>query len=857
VLLAALSATVLTAVSASARTAVVTGGSQDVVVTGSGDANGYHLFGARAADGWQWRPLATIAPAGFDGVMWTGQQCLTGDGRFAVVAMAPTLTLNDQRIADAGALSYAVGVSDGSVRPLLRGVAMRYFTPGCGLDSRVVLTRYQGEQSRTQLVELDAATGRTQRQRTLRGEVTNAVPLGSDILAVRGRAIVRIDSSGAEQTLTTPAQAPLRLRPNGTAGVDFLTVDGDVTTAWRMGADHRAAVLGTGPTGQVGLFAGRGGRSTVVAGRRAAGASLDGQVLLAAGASADSVLTDANTGQVLAGSLPTPARGTGTAQARTRIPAAAPAAGTPNQTSPTCAVPRNDPHLQVPQPSGPQINWAVQQAVRNSLTASGGLRPAGYLNLGQAAYSPSADFAVPALHAPPGGATTIPPQVVNGILAQESNWDQASFHAPRGAPGNPLIADYFGIMATGGVIDFDRADCGYGIGQLTDFMTKASTAVSQDVKVRVAEDYAENVSAAAGVLAGKWNQLFDLGITIGTADPATLENWYFAMWAYNSGIHPSDGAGNSGLGWANNPANPVYPADRQAFLSSPSDATHPQDWPYQEKVFGWMEKPLHDQISGAGLYASAVSGGGLLARPANTTAFCSLTQNSCDPGSVASPCTRSDLHCWWHAPAGSFPGTQHGGFFDVAAGAPEPSAANPFPPVCVPDSGMGPGTLIVTTNPDPAANLNLVGCAIRHSDGAFAVDFGGSSAPYPPASIDWHQLGGGFDGRFFFTHTNLAGDTVNTIAGTWTSPALGGSYDIRVFVPSFGASTTNAVYHVKTSATAQDILSPVNQNQFSNQWISLGTFQLQSNASVSVSSATTDGTSGADLAYDAMAFVPA
>jgi hypothetical protein len=65
------------------------------------------------------------------------------------------------------------------------------------------------------------------------------------------------------------------------------------------------------------------------------------------------------------------------------------------------------------------------------------------------------------------------------------------------------------------------------------------------------------------------------------------------------------------------------------------------------------------------------------------------------------------------------------------------------------------------------------------------------------------------------------------------------------------------VYHVKTSATAQDVLSQVNQNQLSNQWISLGTFQLQSTASVAVSSATTDGTSGADLAYDAVAFVPA
>jgi hypothetical protein len=41
----------------------------------------------------------------------------------------------------------------------------------------------------------------------------------------------------------------------------------------------------------------------------------------------------------------------------------------------------------------------------------------------------------------------VPPQVIYGILAQESNWNQASRHALAGYEGNPLVANYHGSSA--------------------------------------------------------------------------------------------------------------------------------------------------------------------------------------------------------------------------------------------------------------------------------------------------------------------------------------------------------------------------------------------------------------------------
>ncbi len=184
----------------------------------------------------------------------------------------------------------------------------------------------------------------------------------------------------------------------------------------------------------------------------------------------------------------------------------------------------------------------------------------------------------------------------------------------QGVAGNPLIADYYG--AAGGYVPcVATADCGYGLGQVTTGMHTGE--MSYDLQRKVAVDYAENVAAAAQLLAQKWNQLAAVGITANMADPSALEDWYLAIWAYNSGLHASTGSGPWGLGWANNPANPDYPYNRHPFLHEDlagggigmityADAATPGNWPYQEKVFGWMEVPIESSLTGLAFYEGTI-----------------------------------------------------------------------------------------------------------------------------------------------------------------------------------------------------------------------------------------------------------
>ncbi len=103
--------------------------------------------------------------------------------------------------------------------------------------------------------------------------------------------------------------------------------------------------------------------------------------------------------------------------------------------SPTCAVPRGDLNKQVMQPSPAQVDWAAQMAEQGLLTGSTYTRPAGFANMGFPAYAPSTDFPPTALAHPAGSSTTTVPRVVfEAIMAQESNFSQASWHAPAGTP---------------------------------------------------------------------------------------------------------------------------------------------------------------------------------------------------------------------------------------------------------------------------------------------------------------------------------------------------------------------------------------------------------------------------------------
>lgn len=893
-------------------------GSADEIVAGVGSADGYRIFVARSTDHWSWEPVALLDPGGQSDQTWVGTICLTGDGMTATAVIAPWSTINSPAGLEHGGIAYAVNVVTGQARVLATATSMAYFDPGCGEGSDVALTTYLGDSEQTTRVQLiDAATGKVKNTVTLSGEYTSAVPVSGGLMAAHGAALVRLAGSRAMSMARLPGQV-FDLRPNRQGGVDLLSADSATTgVAWRFDAGTLRRV-GAGPLGKLALYQAHAGGTvlfgaksvrpvpgmTVRAGSAARPLAVSqlGTVALTAPPKSDARASFwlpeivSSSGSILRRAVAPPnvwvPQTTATTVPRAGLVGSRAAVLTMAQT-PKCAVARDDPGIQVPQPSNSQVDWAIQQAVTNSLPA----RPADFDNLPGGAYSPESDFPQPGLT---GGSYHVPALVVAGILATESNFNQASWHATGGTAGDPLIADYYGDGGSSSFIDYSKADCGYGIGQITDIMS-AGNSIGPTIQQRVAVDYTENIAATVQHLAATWNQLaaYSPPITINNSDPQWLENWYATIWAYNSGVEPrdasyglpsgctvpgppscTDSAGNWGLGWSNNPINPFYQPGRPVFLSdSYADAATPQNWPYQERVFGWMATPL--------LRYSAAYGQNLAAYPAASfylaqppeSAFCSPSVNNCDPTDVAQlycgyqAAGPLQYHCWWHGPmsfANCADGVSCTSDVQLSGASSEPAAVNPAPPVCnldtsqVPTSTSAGPTIIVTEESGPAnpgqQDINVVGCTGNQNwtpAGTFSVSYATDSQGDPLGQVDFHQLGGGFGGHMFFTHTvPPSAAATNQVVGTWT-PGItsSGVFQIKVFVPDMGAVADPAVYTV-TSGDGSTQERTINQNAYGNQWVSLGEFALGPNSSVSLTNVAANGDYASDLAYGAVAFIP-
>jgi hypothetical protein len=167
--------------------------------------------------------------------------------------------------------------------------------------------------------------------------------------------------------------------------------------------------------------------------------------------------------------------------------------------------------------------------------------------IGQGCGKPTPNVPVPA---------KFPCELLEAIAMQESGWRQ--FCVPD------VPADQVG-GASRTIISFD---CGYGIGQVTSGM-HAGEAPAFD-RARVAADATYNLATGTLILADKWRATN----CVGDNQPAIVEHWYSAAWAYN------------GLSYSNNPNNPNYSTTRGVWRPSVGGSA-----PYQEKVFGWMEYP--------------------------------------------------------------------------------------------------------------------------------------------------------------------------------------------------------------------------------------------------------------------------
>jgi len=141
---------------------------------------------------------------------------------------------------------------------------------------------------------------------------------------------------------------------------------------------------------------------------------------------------------------------------------------------------------------------------------------------------------------------SVPSILLKAIGYTESNWKQ--FQAAYGKSGSTVIS----------------FDCGYGIMQITSGM---SGGAGFDPN-RVASEYVYNIGTGAKILIDKWNSRSSY---IGERDSRIIEEWYYAVWAYN------------GWAWINNPNNPKYDPNRPPF-----NGTQPRgNYPYQELVWGY------------------------------------------------------------------------------------------------------------------------------------------------------------------------------------------------------------------------------------------------------------------------------
>lgn len=885
---------------------------RDILVATRGDERGLHVFTAMAP-AWEWHSLATIRSGPLRDWPWTGYHCVTGDGKFVVVVAAPMWFVNQPDLRDREAFAFGIEIATGSVKPLVSGVALKYYNPGCGVDGQAALIRHvERDQRRTEVLVFDLEKAELSRRFAVAGQLTSAVPMGEGVAGARDKAVVRLDSGGEHIVAATPG-LPFSLRPSA-RGVDFLVArPTDRVEVWRADRDH-VNVVASGDLGELALHGGRAGRNILVGdvGRKpglTVVPSHEGGVLPrfvshsgratmadpakeADGSAGDRLVKVVGKGAFVR-PFPSP-----TARVTTTSPPGVDEAGesltggeagvsvlglvAPEQHTlgnhspggPGCAIPRNDVRRQVPQPNAAQVDWAVQQATRNLLKGSVLTRPADYANTGVPSYQPSNDFARGTLQG--DTSAPVPPSVIQATYAQESAWRQASWRALPGVAGNPLVADFYGANGTLDQIDYGESDCGYGLSQVTEPMRADSHTYSLNGKIKVAIDYAENVAAGIQFLVSKWNQLHNAGILANGGDPNLLENWYMALWAYNSGVQPegagctpgpscTDANGNWGLGWTNNPIQADYPPDRSPFLRTTyADAEHPSDWPYQERVLGWMETPLID-YKGDRSYARPdyVPGDFSTIDIPHRTTFCNAS-NDCDTehqdGNL-SFCTRADRHCWWHESVDwtSCPSACAVSRFTVAPTAGEPVGDDNYAPNC--DVHPGPSSvgpaILVDNQP---SNINVEGCggSTWTSEGSFSMEFGKDSNGAELGQIDFHQLGTGFGGHTWFTKNRQQNDQAHVNVGTWTpDPAfVGGTYLIKAHVPPSGASTSSAHYVVHLGdGTVEE--RTVDQHLHENRWVSVGRFQLHPGARVVLTNVTDEPNGGmANVAFDALAFIP-
>lgn len=833
--------------------------------------------------------------------------------------------------------------------------------------SRLEMPTEPGQAAHTWLGTVDTArpTSPVRKVRAA-GQVSSVLPVRDGLIGSKGNSLVRIGAGGALTNLAATGGTPFRMLADGPDAVAFQIVR-DGRTEFKRFAAGKVSHHGAVPQGQVKLRPGAGGRVFAVGGRAEAGTAgrlprswraIDGLPDADVSTTGALVVQRATTGREAAGQLAerpdngrpervdirtsrtaddselrfsveprvdhagrrlSPSlrgRPAASGQSSSRTTATAGDPNVPMDPDGACAVSRNDKTLQVYQPTVAQMEWAANLAVRNQLTFQ---RPANWNNNSMPAYSPQGMFPSMALI----GGGYVPAQIFLGILAQESNLWQASRHAVDASVGNPLTSlGYYGLDLQDpdfNLINFDetkepRPDCGYGAGQVTSGMRKSETGrtlagVTWDYTKQkaVATDYATNVAAGLRILQDKWNQTRAAGLIANDGDPKYLENWWFAVWAYNTGFYAQNPQAPTlpwGVGWANNPANTDYPADRKRFLTAPLDvdnpgdeddvdddigydnAKHPNHWSYPERVIGFAYTSLirynYKLETFSPTYVTAAARQPDVAHAARYT-FCEPQVNDCDetlppkvpgdyPTTKAGACQRDDLKCWWHGPVTWTDCSINCGLenrkYTTVEPRPYANAGDNIHPTPVNSDGTCkveglPSGARIIDDISTTVPLGAEGCRPTFtSGGTFSLNFASHTQPdgdvVNPGKVDFHQIGAGFGGHFWFTHTYKRSEhPTYRVTGTWNINPTNAWTRIWAHMPDHGAHTRQAEYVIRRpNGTTERRIIPTQWE--SNKWVNLGVFDLTGtgNPKVELSNFTLDGTGVQDIAWDAVAVQP-
>jgi hypothetical protein len=908
--------------------------SSDRAVTTDGDPTGLHVLVADARDGYTWRTAATLSEPGADTDQWIGQSCLTASGRRAVVVYAPRQFSNDEAAFREGGFVAVVDLDTGAVRKLALRASLAYYNPGCGAGEKAVITSNSYTSNHTylsRLVTVDAATGEVSPAVQAVGQVTSAVPAKQGLVGAKGADLVSVDLKGGVHRLSAPGGTPFRLSVDRAGAVGYEVMTHGKTVVRRNAAGHDAAVATVADgsvqlhqvAGQVYLQGTKAYTAHLPAGWDKARVAPDAQLSTGAGIAVTSAINKTATsspvqpGQTLPVSIKATVLGTGAHPAFTVTPSAlrpadgtrpspAMASGAPAKAARTvagakpadsagtvttdpnrgCAIARNDPGIQSLQPTPQMDEWAADLAVKGALTVK---RAAGWNGSSLPAYTPQGLFP----SHPLVGGGQVPAQVLLGVMAQESNEWQAGQDTVDGESGNFETGGFYGKDVGVDSVNFATVDCGYGATQVTTGMkvSEGGSVYTPTQQLALTVDYAANIAAGLEILQDKWNQVKQAGVVANNADPSDIENWWFALWAYNTGWHDPSGTNPYGLGWTNNMADEDYPPDRIGYLdASYDDAKTPNHWSYPERVLGWTAHPLLRLNWVTGDYSTAYersatpSTTGVQDRPPLAT-FCA-SSDDCDitqshkpggyPTDPGSPCLRDDLECWWHQPVTwtSCPQSCSSEIVQYQPGAAEPSAASEtlYRPDC--SNPLPAGTLVVDDVP-ASVHTNRT-CAKSWTDhGTLSWQFGADSSGNYPSKIDFHQLDGGFGGHMWTAHTwaTDATDKQNSqhaVTGTWTlDQAVNGWARVMVYVPDHGAMDPQARYTIHGSDSTSPSRSLVEGNYLDDSrkpaagsWVSLGAFHFAGTPSVSLDNLAHLSLNGGwvdddrDVDWDAVAFQP-